>query len=241
MKIEIWSDYVCPFCYIGKRSLESAVDGFKHKEDVFIEYKSYELDPKAEKSLGVPMKELLAEKYNISVKEAKQMNEKVSKQAIELGLNYDFDVMKHTNSFDAHRLTKFAIKEGKGNELIERLLSAYFIEGELISDHSTLIKIAHDAGLNHEKVELILDSCKFTSHVRDDQDQALQMGVEGVPFFVFNETYALTGVQSIDSFKEVLDIVWEEESLQNTQILDSKETGTSYCTDEGCQIDKKNV
>lgn len=241
VKIEIWSDYVCPFCYIGKRSLEQAVDGFKHKENIVIEYKSYELDPNAEKSLGVPMKELFAKKYNISVDKAKQMNKKISDQAKELGLDYDFDLMQHTNSFDAHRLTKFAIKEGKGNELVERLLKAYFEEGKLISNHSTLIEVAQDVGLNGEKARTILDSCKYTLHVRDDQDQALQMGVEGVPFFVFNETYALSGVQSIEVFMEVLDKVWEEESLQSIQELHPKNAGTSFCTDEGCQIDKRRT
>lgn len=239
MKIEIWSDYVCPFCYIGKRRLENAIENFEHKDNIVIQYKSYELDPNAEQSPGVTIHELLAKKYKISVDKAKQMNENIRLQAAEIGLKYDFDSMQYTNTFDAHRVAKLAAKEGKGKEMTERLLTAYFTEGQLISDHETLRKLANEVGVGAEKVNAVLESRKFSSHVRDDEDQAMQIGVQGVPFFVFNETYALSGAQPFDVFTEVLEKVWEEEHKNPVlKSLTPKNSETSYCTDEGCKIDK---
>ncbi|HLR52212.1 MAG TPA: DsbA family oxidoreductase [Candidatus Avamphibacillus sp.] len=239
MKIEVWSDFVCPFCYIGKRRLEQAIEHFDHKDKIVINYKSYELNPDAEKSLNESIHEILAKKYNMPIEQAKKMNDNVASQAKEVGLEYNFDIMKHANTFDAHRVAKVAAKEGKENEMVERLLKAYFTEGKQISDHETLIMLAKEVGLDPGIVQSVLESRKYSAYVRDDEEQAAQIGVQGVPFFVFNEKYAVSGAHPPEVFKEVLEKVWQEENENPVlQTLTPKGSETSYCTDEGCQGDQ---
>ncbi|WP_099156556.1 DsbA family oxidoreductase [Virgibacillus ndiopensis] len=236
MKIEIWSDFVCPFCYIGKRRLEKALDQFSQKENVSLEYKSYQLDPTAEKNPGKTIHELLAGKYGISVEKAESMNEDLGKQAAELDLVYNFDTMQHTNTFDAHRVAKYAETKGLGKEITERLLKAYFTDSKLISDHTTLVELAGEVGLDQAKVASLLQVNKYASKVRDDEEQARQIGVQGVPFFVFNEKYAVSGAQPVEVFIEVLEKVWEEENDRPVlQSLNPKKSKTTYCTGEGCE------
>ena len=230
MKVEVWSDFVCPFCYIGKRRLEVALNEFSHQEHVFIEYKSYELDPDAKVNSGMTMNELLAEKYGMGIEKVKEMNDEVIRQAADVGLNYNFDHIQSTNTFDAHRLAQYATKKNKGNEMTERLLKAHFTESEHIGNHQTLIKLAVEIGLDQEEVVAILQTCKNTKNVRDDEEQAKEMGVQGVPFFVFNEKYAVSGAQPIEVFSEVLERVWEEENEQSRgQIREETRTETTYC------------
>lgn len=236
MKIEVWSDFVCPFCYIGKRRMESALENFPHKDKVNVAYKSYELDPNADENPGMNMHELLAKKLGKSVEETKKMNEDVAKQAADVGLTYNFDDMKSTKTFDAHRVAQYATKHGKGHEITERFLYAYFTESKLLSDHETLVALAKEIGLDSEEVANLLQMNKYANKVRDDEDQARQIGVQGVPFFVFNEKYAVSGAQPIEVFKEVLDKVWEEENKEPViESLNPKGSKTTYCTDEGCK------
>lgn len=239
MKIEVWSDFVCPFCYMGKRRLENALKEFPHKDNVTLEYKSYELDPNAEENPGLNMHEYLAEKKGMPAEQAKQMNESVGQQAAELGLTYNFDTMQHTNTFDAHRVAKYAAEQGKGEEITERLLHAYFTESKLISDHATLIAIAEEVGLNPDKVTELLKVDDYALHVRGDEEQARQIGVQGVPFFVFNEKYAVSGAQPEEAFREVMDTVWKEENERPVlkPFPSSAKKETTYCTDEGCEIE----
>lgn len=240
MKIEVWSDFVCPFCYIGKRRLEKALNDFSHKENVTVEYRSYELNPSAEITSTKTMHELIAHKYGISVKKAQAMNENISNEAKEVGLTYHFDTMQHTNTFDAHRVAQYASRNGKGIEMTERLLYAYFTESLVISDHKTLVKLAEEIGLNGREVAEILSSNDYINQVRYDEKQAQQIGVKGVPFFVFNETYGLSGAQRPEVLKEVLEKVWEaENNEQGSQSFHPKKSQTSYCTDEGCEIKEK--
>ncbi|MBY7142227.1 DsbA family oxidoreductase [Virgibacillus sp. NKC19-3] len=237
MKIEVWSDFVCPFCYIGKRRLEKAIEDFPQKDDVTIEYKSYELDPNAEVNPGLNMHEYLATKKGMSVEQAKNMNESLGEQAAEVGLTYNFDTMQHTNTFDAHRVAQYATGQGKGKEMTERLLHAYFTESKLISDHETLTALAEEVGLNGDEVTALLEVNNYANHVRGDEEQAREIGVQGVPFFVFNEKYAVSGAQPAEVFTEVLEQVWEEEREKPVlQSLTPKKSKTMYCTDEGCEI-----
>ena len=216
--------------------MEFALEDFPHKEKVSVQYKSYELDPNADKNPGMNMHELLAKKFGMPIEKAKNMNEDVGKQAAEVGLTYNFDDMKSTNTFDAHRVAQYATKHGKGKELTERLLYAYFTESKLISGHETLIELAKEVGLNPEEVGNLLQLNKYANKVRDDEDQARQIGVQGVPFFVFNEKYAVSGAQPTEVFKEVLEKVWEEENKEPTiRSLNPKNSDTTYCTDEGCK------
>ncbi|WP_430788810.1 DsbA family oxidoreductase [Virgibacillus flavescens] len=238
MKIDVYSDFVCPFCYIGKRRLELAMDKFSNKEKVTITYKSYELDPNAAKNPDKTIHEILAEKFGMSVEKARQTNHNMADQAAEIGLTYRFDTMKHTNTFDAHRLAKYADEQGKGKEMTERLLQAYFTDSLHIGNYETLVSLAEEIGLDKDVVLDVLNSTDYAKAVRSDEQEAQQIGAEGVPFFVFNDKYAVSGAQPPDVFTEVIEKVWEEEKEQPIlQSLNPKKSETTYCTGEGCDGD----
>lgn len=235
MKIEVWSDFVCPFCYIGKRRLEHALEQFSHRDEIALEYKSYELDPKAVSDPGKSIHEIMAQKMGSTVEKAKSMNDNLAQQAAEVGLTYHFDSMEHTNTLDAHRVAKYAAKQDKGKEMTERLLKAYFTDSEHIGDPDTLKKLAEEIGLDGSAVNTLLQTDDYRAQVRADEEEAKQIGVEGVPFFVFAEKYAVSGAQSTAAFTEVLEKVWQEQQAKPTlQSLNPKKSKTMYCTDEGC-------
>ncbi|MEH7383389.1 DsbA family oxidoreductase [Bacillus sp. JJ1533] len=213
MKIEVWSDFVCPFCYVGKRRLEHALEHFPNRDQVEVEFKSFELDPNAKPYSGESIHELLASKYGTSVEQAKQMNENVGQQAAEVGLDYNFDKMKHTNTFDAHRLAKYAATVGKEKEMTEILLQSYFIEGKLISDHEVLADLAESVGIERQAVlDVLKDEKNYANDVRIDESIAQQIGVTGVPFFVINQKYSISGAQPTSTFLGALQQVWKEEN-----------------------------
>ncbi|MEH7749127.1 DsbA family oxidoreductase [Neobacillus drentensis] len=239
MKIEVWSDYVCPFCYIGKRRLELALDQFPHKDQVEVEFKSFELDPNSPKNIGQNIHEVLAGKYGMSVDQAKQANQGVGQQASTVGLTFNFDEMKPTNTFDAHRLAKFARTQGKEAIVSENLLRAYFTESKHIGEIETLADIAEAAGLNRQEVLNVLnDKNAFALDVRQDESLAQQYGVRGVPYFVINQKYAISGAQPTETFMGALQKVWEEESpVPVLQDLSTEEDVS--CTDGNCAIPEK--
>jgi len=239
MKVEIWSDFVCPFCYIGKRRLEHAMDQFEHNDKIVVEFKSYQLDPNARHIPGKDFYETFSELKGMPLGQVKAMNQQVGEQAKQVGLEYHFDTMKYANTFDAHRVVKYAEEKGKGNELTERLLYAYFTESKLLSDYDTLISLAGEFDLDEAEVKEVLETSKYSKAVREDIVTAQQIGVQGVPFFVFNEKYAVSGAQPEEVFTQVLEKVWEEESQQSPlQSLNPSQSETSYCTDEGCDTKK---
>ncbi len=240
MKIEVWSDFVCPFCYIGKRRLEEAIAQFPGKDQVEVEFKSFELDPNAKTYFGTGINEALAKKYGMSIEEAKRANEGIGSQAAEVGLTFNFDEMKPTNTFDAHRLAKFAATVGKEKEMTEKLLASYFTESKLISDHDVLVEIAQTAGIEKEETLAVLnDSTKYANDVRIDEALAQQMGVTGVPFFVINQKYSISGAQPTETFRRALQQVWEEEgNAPKLQDLSGGNTAAA-CTDDNCEIPGK--
>lgn len=203
MKIEVWSDYVCPFCYIGKRRLEEAIEE-AGLEDVEVIYKAFELEPNSVATSEETMVEALAKKYKISNEEAKAMTDNVAIQAQSVGLYYDFEKMSPANTFHAHRLAKFAEQEGLGDKMTEELLHAYFIEGAKIGTFETLIEISNKLGLPEEKTREMLDSEEFVDDVKEDIKEAGQIGVQGVPFFVINRKYAISGAQPTETFVNAL-------------------------------------
>ena len=230
---------MCPFCYIGKRRFESALEKFPHKNNVTVQYKSYELDPYAEVTPTKNYYELLSNKIGISLEEAKQNAAHIREQATTVGLTYHFDTIQPTNTLDAHRLAIYAAKQHKGNEMTERILKAHFTDSEHIGEHHLLAKLAAEIGLNIDAVLDFLQTRKYTKVVREDQELATQIGVKGVPFYVFNEKYAVSGAQPPDVFSEVLEKVWEEERDQPyLQSLNSQQPETTYCTDEDCDRNK---
>ncbi len=234
MKIEVWSDFVCPFCYIGKRRLEEAVAAF-HQKDIEVEYKSFELDPNAAKETTLSIHEALAKKYGKTIEEAKQMNEDMGKQAETVGLDFQFDEMKPTNTLDAHRLAKFAQTAGKEAVLTERLLKAYFTDSLHIGDHATLLDLAEESGLDRHEAEAVLNGTDFEDAVRADEEEARTIGVQGVPFFVFNRKYAISGAQPPEVFTEALQKVWEEEVAEKAlQPIGSESSKGMACSEDGC-------
>ncbi|QFT89147.1 DSBA-like thioredoxin domain protein [Bacillus sp. THAF10] len=237
MKIEIWSDFVCPFCYIGKRRLEAALEKFPHREEVKIEFKSFELDPTAKVDPDFTVYEMLAKKYGMPVEEAKRMSANVAKQAAEVGLTFNFDTAITTNTFDAHRLAKLAESKGVEKVVTERLMQAYFTDSEHIGDREYLKELGTSIGLEEAKIEEVLESDAYEKEVRFDQQEAREIGVQGVPFFVFNSKYAISGAQPGEVFLEALEKVWEEENGKPTlQAFESKKkSDTSYCSDDCCE------
>ena len=241
MKIEVWSDFVCPFCYIGKRRLEIALNKFEHKDEVELVFKSFELDPSSKKKYDENIHEIIAKKYGISVEQAKASNNQIIEQAKTIGLNYNFDDLIPTNTFDAHRLSHYAKTEGKANELSERLLKAYFVDSLDISDYKVLANLAGEVGLNSEEALKILESDKYGDEVRKDEESASKLRISGVPYFVFNNKYSVSGAQPPELFLELLEKVKKEElsEVVTEFVVEDKENGNSNagkCSDGKCEL-----
>ncbi|MEE1899063.1 DsbA family oxidoreductase [Flavobacterium rakeshii] len=231
MKIEIWSDIMCPFCYIGKRRFEEALATFKGKNDLEIEWKSFLLSPELKTDPTKNIHQYLAEHKNISLEEAKGMNDYVTNMAAQVGLTYNFDKAIPANSFNAHRFLHFAKKHGKQNEAEERLFKAYFTEGKNIDDAQTLLLLAIELQLDANKLADAMNNGEFTNDVIADINEAQQLGVRGVPFFVFNRKYAVSGAQESEAFTQTLEKAFEE--WQASQPKTSFET----IKGESCDID----
>jgi predicted DsbA family dithiol-disulfide isomerase len=203
MKIEIWSDIVCPWCYIGKRRLEAALDDFD--EEVDIVWRSFELDPNAPRRAQGPLDEALAAKYRTSPAQARSMMARMTQTAAEEGLELDFANAKGGNTFDAHRLIHFAKSNGLQAEMTERLFSAYMSEGRPISEHEELAKLASEVGLDADQAHHVLAGDAFAQAVRDDEAKARQLGVTGVPFFMIGDFMPVTGAQPADTLRSALE------------------------------------
>lgn len=214
MKITIWSDFVCPFCFIGESHLKQALEIFEHAQEVEIEYKSYLLMPDVEYVPGKGYAETFAEMKGMPVEQANTMLKQVIDMAKGSGVDINYDIAKLSSTSDAHRIFQYAKEQGKGNEFFSRFYAAHFSEGEVLSDSNTIIKLAGEAGLDEEKVRTLLDSNDYAEKVNQDISEAQTVGVQGVPFFVFNNKYAVSGAQPVESFKQVLDQVWEEEKQE---------------------------
>lgn len=210
MKIEIWSDIVCPWCYIGKRRFESALATFPHCDDVEVVYRSFELDPSAEKKSGVSSTDMLAKKYRISRERAEAMNARVSALAAQEELDYHLESARHANTFDAHRLIHFAASHGRQIEMKERLMRAYFTESADVGDTDTLVRLAAEVGLNTGEAREALQRGAFADDVRADERRAQMLGISGVPFFVIDEKYGISGAQPTEVFAQALQAIWVE-------------------------------
>lgn len=204
INIEIWSDVICPFCYIGKRRLEKALEGFTHKDQVSITWKSYQLMPGMVTEPGKSIHQLLAERYNMSTEEAKAANQRVTDMAAGAGLSYDLDKAIPANSLKAHQLIHFAATQGLQDAAEERLFRAYFTEGKNIDDNTTLLQLGTEIGLEEKQLEQVLNTQPYTADINQDIQEAQQIGVRGVPFFVFNRKYGVSGAQEVPVFLETL-------------------------------------
>lgn len=242
MNIEIWSDFMCPFCYIGKRRLENVLEQFPHRNEVKFEFKSFELDPNAEVETGKTNTEYLASKYNISKEQAQGMNAQMNANARTAGLEYNIDAMVPTNSFAAHRLTHWAKSQDKALELSERLFQAVFIEGKHVGNHEVLLQLAEEVGLDRSEAAVILESNQFAEQVRADQAEGEQLGIRGVPFFVLDRKFAISGAQPDEVFLDAIQKAWDERSpftMVESNAADNE--GSGVCTEDGCEVPQRDT
>ena len=210
MKVEIWSDVMCPFCYIGKRKFENALEQFAHKDEVEVVWKSFQLNPDMKTEAGKNINQYLAEVKGWSIEKAKEMNDHVSGIAKDIGLTYHLDKAVVANSFDAHRFSHLAKKYGKQNDAEEKLFEAYFTDGKNTADHQTLVQLGSEIGMDATEISTVLSSDEFADEVNQDIYEAQQVGVRGVPFFVLGEKYAISGAQESSTFLQALNKTWEE-------------------------------
>ena len=208
MKVEIWSDVMCPFCYIGKRKFEAALNQFKDKENIEIVWKSFQLNADLKTDPTKNTVQHLAESKGWSMDYTKETVAYVTNMAKEVGLSYDFDKAVVANSFDAHRLIQMAKKQGKGDAAEERLFKAYFTEGKNTADHNVLTAIGKEIGLDEEAVKNMLAGKEYSNEVLGDIVESEKIGVTGVPFFVFDRKYAVSGAQDTKVFVDTLAKAW---------------------------------
>jgi predicted DsbA family dithiol-disulfide isomerase len=232
MKIEIWSDIVCPFCYIGKRKFENALDQFAHKNEVQVEWKSFQLNPEMQTDKNKNIYQYLAERKGWSVEQSRNIHEQMARTAKEVGLNYNFDKAVPANTFNAHRLIHLAAKYDLQNEAEERLFSAYFTEGKNIDDKEILERLGIRIGLPEEEIRNILETDAYAYEVTMDEAEAQQLGVRGVPFFVIDSKYAVSGAQPSETFLKALQHAWKE--YEKEKIISSVNTADgATCSKDG--------
>lgn len=213
IRIDVWSDIACPWCYIGKRNLENGLAATSVDDDapqVEVVYHSFELSPDTPVDFAGGEADYLATHKGISPEQAQEMLERVTGVAREAGLEYRFDLLQHTNTVKAHELLHFAKEQGRQHEMAERLMSAYFTEGRHLGVEDELVALAADAGLDEAQAREALASGRFLPAVRADQAQAVAYGINGVPFFVIDEKYGVSGAQPAEAFSQIVRQVWAE-------------------------------
>ena len=238
MKIEIWSDVVCPWCYIGKRRIENALAAFEHADEVEVHWRSYQLDPGAPTQPTERAVEMIARKYGQSAAGAQQMQDRVEAVAAEEGLVYRLSQTLHLNTVDAHRLIHLAHAEGGTalqGRVKEALLAAYFTQARNVADHAVLREVALGAGLDAARVDEVLASREFEADVHADIEQAQAYGASGVPFFVIDQKYGVSGAQPTETFTQVLERAWSESHPQ-IEVLAAGGDGAAECGPDGCPV-----
>lgn len=234
MQVEIWSDIMCPFCYIGKRHYEAALNAFADRNDVEIVWKSFQLDPDIPAVASKPenVYEYLAKRKGMSYDQSVRMHQNVAEMAKKAGLEYNFDKTIIANSFDAHKVIQLAKTKGLGDAIEERFFKAYFTEGRDLADSATLAELGGDIGLDRQEVLNALNDDHYAYLVNQDIMEARQIGVTGVPFFVFNRKYAVSGAQPADAFLKTMEKAFAEWRRDNPRTKLDISEGPS-CTPEG--------
>ena len=210
MKVDIWSDIRCPFCYVGKKNFEKALDQFPHKDKVEVTWHSFQLDPDLKTQPEKNSLEYFAEAKRVSPEQAKEMHDHVSKAGKDAGINFNFEHQKIANSYRAHLLLQLAATKNLANEAEEALFKAQLVDGKNIDDEATLIEIGKSISLTETDIKQALQSDDFGMEVTRDMMLARQMGISGVPFFVINDKYGVSGAQPTTAFSEVLENSWKE-------------------------------
>jgi predicted DsbA family dithiol-disulfide isomerase len=210
--VEIWSDIACPWCYVGKRRFEAALAQFEHREDANVTWRSFELDPTAPAERTGDRAERLAEKYGMTVEQARAAEQRLTDVAAGEGLPFRFDIARSGNTFDGHRLVHLAETHGLQDEMKERLLRAYFTEGELMSDHDTLVRLAGEVGLDEHEVRELLAGDRYADEVRADERTAGELGISAVPTFVIDRKLGASGAQPPEALLDLLRQGWAQHS-----------------------------
>ncbi|MBB5234841.1 DsbA family oxidoreductase [Deinococcus budaensis] len=232
LRVDIWSDIACPWCYVGKRRFEAALAGFPQRDQVEVVWHSFELDPSAPAQPGGSMRSILARKYGGGEAGAQQMLDSMTVTAAGEGLDYHFERLQPTNTFQAHQVIHLAAGRGLQDQLKERLLRAFFVEGEFLGDPETLVRLASEVGLDAGEVRTALASGEYAQAVRQDEAQAQALGISGVPFFVLGGKYGVSGAQSPEVLRGALAQLWQETHPAPLTLLGS---GTPA---EGCEGDE---
>lgn len=231
MRIEIWSDFTCPFCYLGMRNLQAAMQKFPHQDAVRIEFKSFQLAPEAQYGTVSSMKHALTERYGLSSDKIELMVEDIVEQANLVNLTIQLDAIKTSNTFLAHRLTKYAETQAKETAIMEEIFKGYFNEAINLADKSTLIDLAEKIGLNREEVDRVLSLNCHTKAVKEDEEIAEEIGINDVPFIIFNEQNAVVGFRTESAYTEILHQLWENYLDLKPTVKDKQ---GSYCTGTEC-------
>ncbi len=236
MRIEIWSDVVCPWCYVGKRRLERALASFPHAEQVEVVYRSFELDPSTPKGSGQSVAEHLGQKYGGGAEAGQQMVTQMTSAAADEGLQFNYQSAVRANTVDAHRLLHLALVSGgptQQAQLKELLLKAYFTDVRAVDDHTVLTSVAVDAGLPEERVAQVLTTEEYLDDVYADVEEARALGVSGVPFFVIDRKYGISGAQPAEVFGQALTQAWSDAHPSLTTV---GADGAEACGPEGCAV-----
>lgn len=232
MAVEIWSDVVCPWCYIGKRRFEAALARFEHRDDIELLWRSYELNPSATAS-DSRWVERLSDRYDVPLERAQTMLDKMTATAAREGLDFRFDLARPGNTFDAHRLLHLAAEHGLQNTFKERLDRGTFTEGSPPSDHTALRALAVEVGIPADDVDAVLSSDQYADAVRADEEQARAYGITGVPFFVIDGRFGVSGAQPADAILEALNHAWSEHAPLTS--LGATSTGPG-CEGDSCAV-----
>jgi predicted DsbA family dithiol-disulfide isomerase len=234
VKVEIWSDVVCPWCYIGKRNFEAALEAFEHRDEVEVVWKAYELDPTGPAVREGAYIDRLTSKYQVPASEAQAMIDRMTTTAAGVGLDFRFDIARPGNTFDAHRVIHLAAAHGIQDQVKERLLRATFSEGEPIGDHDTLVRLAADAGLEEADVRAVLEGDAYAEDVRIDEAEAAGFVNSGVPFFVIDRTYGVSGAQPPATLANVLRQAWDE--THKPALIVTGDGDAPGCEGDACAI-----
>jgi predicted DsbA family dithiol-disulfide isomerase len=226
--VEIWSDIACPWCYIGKRRFEAALALFEHKDDVRVTWRSFELDPAAPRERGGDRVARIADKYGIPVERAREMEQRVTDAAAGEGLDFRFDIARSGATFDAHRIVHLAGEHGLQDAMKERLLRAYFTEGELVADADTLVRLAVEIGLDEDDAREALAADRYADQVREDERMAGQFGISAVPTFVVDRSLGASGAHPPDALLGLLEQGWANRSPVSVV------AGGESCGVDGC-------
>jgi predicted DsbA family dithiol-disulfide isomerase len=229
--VDVWADLACPWCYVGKRHLERAVGQFRHRDRVEVVWRSFELDPLAPKidDASGPCIERLARRCGAQAPQAQAVIDRATEVAGRAGLELRLDRLRGGNTFDAHRLLHLARQRGKQGALAERLMRATHVEGRAIGDREALAELAHQVGLDAEALRAVLDGDRFATEVRRDESIARELGVTGVPFFVFGGRFGVSGAQSIEGLLGALERGWAELRVPEPERVDD-----DACALDGC-------